>query len=645
MALKGAGHSSDSELIQEAFLGAHHDMVLRASWVFLPMVMVNFASIAMVVIDKAPWWVVFPIPLAAVAVCGYQIWHAHKTTTLKLTPADYRATLERKGNRAVLIAVALSAWGIAVAAYAPQLMYFIAAVSGFTAIGSVAYVAYLQGPMRLILGTVGIAMLVVVLVNNDYATFVVACCYASTALLLDVYVSTNSATFSSVVIQHLESQSKYQDSKRAQAEISRIANTDHLTGVMNRRGFLAEVEKLIEARQQRQTPFAIGVIDLDGFKPVNDCYGHAAGDQVLTEIARRLTDFARERGTVARLGGDEFAVLFPYLEELDDLTAIGQSAIASLTAPITVSNGVAHVSASCGLAIFPEAGTTSNTLLEHADEALYAAKRHQRSSTAVYDKRNQQTVLRRSLIEQRLRRAIDSDELYLEYQPIVDSRTGQLLSYEALARWHDAEAGMVSPAEFIPIAETCGLIGSLSSRLLRQALQTAATWPDDVMLSFNASPANISDNTLVVSVLAALHATKFPPKRLTLELTETAFAESGRVREMLESLRQIGVRIAMDDFGVGYSSFANLDRLPVDVLKLDRSFIADVANDERRRHIVAAIVEMAQRLGLSCVAEGIEDKAQLDFVAQTGCKAAQGYLIGRPARSHLLTHIINSVAV
>ena len=631
---------SDKQLLDTAFVGAQHGMMIRAAWVFVPVAMVNLALIASVAIDQAPWWLVFGVPSAVILICGHELYGFHRDSFQTLSIEQQHQRLKSQSWRSVAVSAIVALWALALSLKAPQLAYFCAAVTGFLAVGTVTYVAYLQVPMRCILIAAGLPLILLVFARHDYISFVIAFCYASNAMLLELYLSSHFSTFSGVVAQHFEAQEKNQDSKRAQAEITHIANTDYLTGVANRRGFLTTVETLISQRSLSRSSFALGVIDLDGFKPVNDCFGHAAGDLVLIEVARRMVAQVGDRGVVARIGGDEFAILIRDPQEPGEIVKIGNATIKSLSEPIEVDTGMfAQVSASCGFAVFPEGGTSPSTLLEHADEALYEVKGRHRSTAAIYDNRNEKNVLRRATIEQRLRRAIDRREIHLEFQPIVSAKSGRLLSYEALARWRDAEEGPISPGEFIPIAETCGLIGQLSRQLLQQALETAATWPEDIGLSFNLSAANLAEETFGLQLQACLIEAAIAPSRLTIEITETAFATNyDRVCDTLISLRQSGVRVAMDDFGIGYSSFANLDRLPVDVLKLDRAFIATCTTDDRRRHIVAAIVEMCQKLDLFCVAEGIEEQAQLDLVAQMGCNAVQGYLLGRPARPEALTH-------
>lgn len=622
--------SREANAIGEAFIGAQHTIMADGAWAFLPMVMVNLVFIASVAIDKAPWWLVFPIPVVVICYCGIQLRKVHRDASRRLTTEEQQRALKAKGIISMLMSAVLAGWGLSLCVYAPQLTYFIAAVSGFTAIGCVTYVAYLETPMRVTLGVVGMAMLIIVLAYRDYVGFVIAFCFASNALLLEVYVSSHFSTFSKVVSRQFEAQTKYQDARRAQAEITRIANTDHLTGVMNRRGFLRVVEDLVAERREVQKPFALGVVDLDGFKPVNDCFGHAAGDQVLIEVGKRLADNIGDRGHVARLGGDEFALLIFDPGTSDQLLEIGTAAIQALSAPIAVNSGTAQVSASCGFAIFPEAGTSAATLLEHADEALYDLKDNNRSTSGIYDVRSLERKVRLARIEQKLRRAIDNGEITLHYQEIRTAGTHKLLAFEALARWQDENGEYISPADFIPIAEQCGLIHQLSRQLLEQALQTACSWPENVYLAFNLSGKRLADAALGLQVVSLLNASGFPPSRLVLEITETAFLSNAeQARATLEALRAIGIRVAIDDFGTGYSNFGHLDTYPVDVLKLDRQFLAEIDSDPRRQAIVAAVVTMCRSLNMICVAEGIERAAQLQVAEELGIDALQGFHFAR----------------
>jgi len=615
------------DVLEAATIAAQYGMMVRASVSFLPLTLVSYALMAAVFQGTVPWWLLYPLPALAVLTCAAQIGHhthaaAHGTVSQPLMAR----LVTHQAWCSIATSVIFGFWSLGLCLTGPPEVFFIvAALSGVTALGATTHATYMFWPMRIVWLATGLPLAIAALLRHDDASIVVAALYAANALLMERYISRHFQSFRRTVAHRLNSET-------AQSEIARIANTDALTGVANRRALLSAIEKLVKERAHTLRAFAVGVIDLDGFKPVNDCYGHSAGDRVLIEVADRLSTHIGERGRVARLGGDEFAILIFDAEDRQEVLSIGNAAIAALRAPVQILGSSACVSASCGFALFPEAGVNPAALLEHADEALYLVKGSQRSITAIYDPRRERDVVRRATLELRLRRAIQTNSIRLEYQPIVCTATGRVVHYEALARWRDKDAGHISPAEFIPIAEACGLINDLTRRLLRQAVQTAATWPVNVGLAFNLSASLLTDATFPLAVVATLEKARMSPTRLMLEITETALAKDAeQAIAVLERLKLLGLGIAIDDFGTGYSSFSKLARLPVDMVKLDRSFIVNCADDKRQRRIVAGIVDMCKDLGLSCTAEGVETAEQLAFIARTGCDRAQGYHLGRPA--------------
>jgi diguanylate cyclase (GGDEF)-like protein len=616
-----------NDALDAATVAAQYGMMVRASSAFLPFTLVSYTLITATFYAAVPWWVAYPLPALALLTCALQVWrHKGAASRGDCSQAIKQRLVAEQAWRSVATSVMFGLWSLGICLTAPREAFLIvAALSGITALGAITHATYMYGPMRIVWLATGLPLAIAALVHGDDVSVVVAALYAANALLMERYITRHFDSFRRAVAHRL-------NSELARAEIARIANTDALTGVANRRALLAAIQALVKDREATGNPFAVGVIDLDGFKPVNDCFGHSAGDSVLVEVARRLEHQIGARGCVARLGGDEFALLIHEAGDHDDILAIGNAAIAALCAPVEVAGTTAQVSASCGFALYPEAGADPAALLEHADEALYLVKGSQRSITAIYDRRRAHDVVRRATLEQRLRRAMHADQLFLEYQPIVCTATGRVLRYEALARWSDEEEGRISPAEFIPIAETCGLIGELSRKLLRQAVNTAATWPADIGLAFNLSASLFTDQTFALTLVTTLEAARMSPSRLMLEITETALArDPEQAIGMLQGLKALGVGVAIDDFGTGYSSFSNLTRLPIDVVKLDRSFIVDCAGNKQQRRIVAGIVDMCKDLGLSCTTEGVETAEQFAFIASIGCDSVQGYHLGRPA--------------
>ena len=414
------------------------------------------------------------------------------------------------------------------------------------------------------------------------------------------------------------------DVERMRTAAIDLAMTDALTGLPNRRMF----EMKLRACAAQGTEFSVAVIDLDGFKPINDLYGHAVGDRFLEEAARRMRE-ARDAGLIARIGGDEFALL---IENADGSRAssIARSVMARISAPYELLGVSAKLGASCGVAVWKEPGD-ENRLVERADMALYEAKARDRGAVVIFAAALEDDAQRRAMIAAGLREAVAADAFELRFQPIVDIATGEPKSFEALARWRHAELGQIPPNVFIPIAEQAGLIEAVTDGLLRKAARTAMRWPEQIALSFNLSAIQLARLGAAQSILSTLAECGLPPRRFEAEVTETAImSDVVSTTATISALKLSGVQVALDDFGTGYSSFSELCELPLDKVKIDKSFVDKICGDARAASIVGAIVKMCGELDLSCVAEGVERAEQLECLERLGCARAQGYLIARP---------------
>ena len=410
------------------------------------------------------------------------------------------------------------------------------------------------------------------------------------------------------------------------AENGRLALTDTLTGLPNRRSFVARLEETVAQATATGGRFGVGMIDLDGFKPVNDSLGHGTGDAVLREVARRLEGAGL--GWIARLGGDEFGLI---VEGEGDLDAVGHRICTLLRQPYFLREGSARIGASVGFARFPEAAADAGTLVDRADFALYHAKTCRRGSAVCFAPAHEAELRRDAAIEQALRQADLGTEFHLLYQPIIDAVSGRIEAYEALARWRSPTLGAVSPADFIPVAERSGLIRDLTRILLGQALDTMRGWPVERHLSFNLSAHDIAAPESVDGLTALVVASGIDPSRIVFEVTESGLMRDlGDAHRTLASLKALGVRIALDDFGTGYSSLSYLQRLPVDRLKIDRSFVTRLTEDATSLAIVRSILDLCRHLALDCVVEGVETADQMRLLRSVGCRAMQGYLFRRP---------------
>ncbi|HEV7664134.1 MAG TPA: EAL domain-containing protein [Chloroflexota bacterium] len=419
---------------------------------------------------------------------------------------------------------------------------------------------------------------------------------------------------------------------------------DLLTGLPNRMLLHTRVQQAIAAPDRGDTSVALLIIDLDRFKEINDTYGHHYGDLLLQEIGPRLQNVVDDSATIARLGGDEFAVLLP-ATDARHAELLARKLLSALEHSFTISddNVGVDVGGSIGIALSPAHGADSDVLLRRADVAMYLAKRD-RSGFAIYAPELDQHTPERLAMVGELRRAIDGDELRLVFQPKVSLRSGEYVGAEALIRWQHPQRGMIPPDQFIPLAEQTGLIKNVSQWVLSAALRQAREWLSmglNVPIAVNLSMRDLHDAELPETVAGLLRQWHVPPSMLLVEITENGLmADPTRALQVMSGLRELGLRIAIDDFGTGYSSLAYLKRLPVDELKIDRSFIRDLATDTDDLAIVRSTISLGHDLGLSIVAEGVEDAGTLDLLGVLGCDVAQGYFTGRPMSAAALVALI-----
>jgi diguanylate cyclase (GGDEF)-like protein/PAS domain S-box-containing protein len=417
--------------------------------------------------------------------------------------------------------------------------------------------------------------------------------------------------------------------KQAEARIEHMARYDALTDLPNRVAFVEHLTRTIGSAKDGRESFAVLSIDLDRFKEVNDMFGHAVGDDVLRELSKQLRKFAGD-AYLARLGGDEFTLITPN----GDQPALAESLARRLQAAIVTNldqNGQhLRVGVSIGIAIFPADGADATTLLNNADAALYRAKTAGRGKTRFFEVEMDNRQRERRAIQHELDSAVARNEFRLFYQPQAKI-DGEVTGFEALVRWHNPQRGMVSPATFIPVAEESGLIMQIGEWVLREACREAASWPNPLQIAVNLSPIQFRHGDLAGLVHSVLLETGLAPTRLELEITEGVLVEDfARGVSILRRLKTLGVRIAMDDFGTGYSSLSYLQSFPFDKIKIDQSFISKVTNNPQSAAIVRGVIGLAHGLNLPVLAEGVETKAQLDFLVAESCDEMQGYLLGRP---------------
>ena len=425
------------------------------------------------------------------------------------------------------------------------------------------------------------------------------------------------------------------EKKRAEAQLNRMARVDGLTGLYNRFSFTEILTSTLKAHQRSGNSLSVFFIDLDRFKGVNDNYGHDAGDDLLRQVAERLRGCCRNSDTISRWAGDEFVILLPEQNHSRSSITVAEKILDAISQPFEVFNMPVFVNCSIGIAQFPDDACDADKLIFCADQAMYQAKADGKGVFRFFTPEMNQRTLARLKTESELRVALAENQFELYYQPQIEVATGKLLGVEALLRWRHPERGIIYPDEFISVAEDCGLICQMGEWVMMQAFETASRWykreGDPLSMSINLSPKQFMDDGLVYSVRRLLNSVGFPAERIVLEITEGHLMNTqGENLQLLRELKLLGVKIAIDDFGMGYSSLAYLRNLPVDIIKIDRHFLQDASNNAADARIVSAIIDLGHALGLEVVAEGIEHLSQMELLKMKGCDHAQGFYIGKP---------------
>jgi diguanylate cyclase (GGDEF)-like protein len=424
----------------------------------------------------------------------------------------------------------------------------------------------------------------------------------------------------------------------AEGQALKLARHDPLTDLPNRRLFTERLDDALLRTRSEGYRTAVLMLDLDGFKAINDTYGHVAGDKTLLEVGERMSKVIRSDTMLARVGGDEFAIVLPNIASLDDPAGLARHIVGAIAEPFMIGSAAMTLGIGIGIAVAPDDGTEHDELVRRADLALYRAKAEGQSTIRFFEPDMDAHVEQRMRIERELRNALAAKAIVPYYQPLVSLAEDRIIGFEALARWESEELGTISPVVFIPIAEECGLIGELGDQLLRRACLDAVAWPADVKLAFNISPIQLRNASLGLRILTILGDTGFDPRRLEIEITESALVDNLEIAQrVIDQLRQAGIRIVLDDFGTGYATLRQLQTLHLDKIKIDRSFVDRVSEDNESMVIVRAILGLASGLGLTTTAEGIEDAEQLAYLKANGCAEGQGYLFGKavPARETL----------
>ena len=586
----------------------------------------NAWVLAVTFLGMAPNWLSIHVALALSAVCAVRLVQWWRKKDVVLTDRQAVHELRRTNKIAAILGIAFSAWAIALFPYGDA--------HAQAYVGTFLIMAMLCCMLCLI-HLRSAALIVALTVSIPFIVF-----FASTGIptLIGTAINVMLVTVAVVIvilIQYRDFTRMVEAQKRTEQlsnENLRLANLDSLTGLPNRRAFFAHLQEALAGARSRGARMALGIIDLDGFKPVNDLYGHAVGDKLLVEVAARLSAHGCCGSFfMSRLGGDEFAYVVTDAPDDDALIAQGEEIAGMLRAPFVLPEATVQISGSVGIAVYPEMAHGPDHLFERADYALYHGKSVRRGSAILFSADHEAQINRDARIEQALKRADFDRELSVMFQPIVDIRTQATVGFEALARWTSPTLGRASPAQFIPVAERAGIIGSLTRPLLKKALAAAAHWSQDLRLSFNLSAYDLNSAESTLAIVSIIRGSAFDPGRLDLEITETAFTHDfEQVQRSIEMLRLLGCGISLDDFGIGYSSLSRLHALPLTKIKIDRSFVTGLHKSPASFKIVKSLLALSRDMGLDCVIEGVETQEELATLRSLGGLMVQGYIYSPP---------------
>jgi diguanylate cyclase (GGDEF)-like protein len=593
-------------------------------------------AVAYTYVNVAPHWLSMIVPGALAALAGLRtVWWLRQRRRVR-SDADILSNLRATNWLTLPIGAGFTAWSFALYpygdAFAKSQVAFYMAV---TVIACIFTLMHLRSA----------ALIVTLIVNVPYVLFFLSTgeptlkaiavnnLLVSGAMVTVLFIYYRD--FADLVASRKSLLAQQAATQALSDENFRLANLDSLTELPNRRRFFAELSSAFTDAERRHVRVAVGIIDLDGFKPINDNYGHSVGDRVLIEAGRRIREvcegFGPQRVEFARLGGDEFGLVVCGDHEDTDLLRLGERIGAQVKLPYQLDTAHTGLSCSIGFASFPDSATSSEALYECADYSLYHAKRHLRGRTMIFSSELEAEIRSRGVIENLLRIADFSTEIDLVFQPIVDAMSEHTAGFEVLARWRSARLGLVSPADFIPAAERIGLIRPLTQALLVRALATARTWPDHIRLSFNLSAHDVCAAEGILPLISIIEKSGMPPRRIDFEITETAVTfDFVRAQQSIATLKAMGCGVSLDDFGTGYSSLSHVHRLPLDKIKIDRSFVSDINDNPVSYKIIKSLTGLCDDMEIACVVEGVETRAQLDTLRRLGCDYIQGYYFAKP---------------
>ena len=580
--------------------------------------------------DGAPDLLRIYVPALLTIACMVRLFMWWRRRNAVLSEAKARRLLANTVCLSAMLSIGFSAWSLSLYPYGNAFQQsHVAFYMAITSICCVFCLMHLRGASVIVTACVTVPFTAVFVMSGNPVFIALAFNFVAVVVTLIWLLQINYRDFSALVASRSAMERKQLETQELSDENYRLANIDSLTGLPNRRRFDRHLASLLEMAQAEGRQIAVARLDLDSFKSVNEIFGQVTGDRVLVEVARRINALRRPSTLVARLGNDNFGLIMLEMTDVDALQACGDVLTAAMRPSFDMEMGNVHLSASAGFAA-SRPGDTADTLYDRADYVTWVAKRHSRGRSVVFTDRHADTLNRVRKMEHALHTADLDAEIHILFQPQFDIALNRTTGYEVLARWKSPELGEVSPVDFIPMAERLGMINKITQTVVRKALVVSAKLPKSLRLSVNLSANDLASTTAIEAIVAQVQRAG-TPCRVDFEITETAvMRDFEQASDGLIALLALGSRIALDDFGTGHSSLTHVQRLPLDRIKVDRSFVKEVTVDPTSRAIIKTTIDLCRNLGISCVFEGIETEQQLDALLGLGGTVMQGYLFGRP---------------
>ena len=610
--------------------------------------MINAVALAITHAASAPMVLTLVVPAVLCAACLTRLVFWYRRASLAVTPEQAARQLQTMVRLTVPFGVGFTSWSLSLFPYGDAYAQcHVAFYMAITLISSIFCLMHLKNAASLLAVVVAVPFTIFFCRTGHVVLTAIALNFLLVVGGVGWILLRNYRDFTDLITSKRNLQSRQVETQRLNEANFRLANEDGLTGLPNRRRFMALLSATHAEAEADTIRFAVVVVDLDGFKAINDIRGHATGDLLLTEVGFRLRQMSGPTVTVARLGGDEFGMILSGNPNEADIVAFGETVCALLGRPYLIFDFPTDISASAGLVSYPDGALTPEQLFDRADYALYHAKKMQRGTAVLFSDEHETMIRQATRLETALQHADLETELSVAFQPILDAVSGRAIAFEALARWDSPVVGPVAPDVFIRIAEHAGFIGNLTEILLVKALTAAAAWPAFIRLSFNLSALDLTTTTTVTAVRRIIRESPVARARIDFEVTETAvMINFDKALQTLKVLKEDGVNISLDDFGTGYSSLSQVHRLRPDTIKIDRSFVADILENQDSRDIIISVVDLCRRLRIGCIVEGVETTPQLQTLIELGGTTVQGYLFAKPMpASHVACYLAQEAAL